>query len=135
MLISLRDKLTCLNGVITPEAVDKLKDELGGIFTVTKTHHYKQGQKYGHLTSAIPEQKYILVIGNATWAHTVLGNPGTYSQAALSIGNSAALQKQHVAEHKILQKSYNDYLGVKEAGKELILYAVSDDALALLKKL
>jgi len=26
--------------VITPEAVDKLEDELGGIFTVTKTHHY-----------------------------------------------------------------------------------------------
>jgi hypothetical protein len=40
-----------------------------------------------------------------------------------------------VAEHKILQKSYNDYLGVKEAGKELILYAVGDDALAPLKQL
>ena len=57
-LISLRDKLTRLNGVITPEAVDKLKDKLGGIFTVTKTHHYEQGQKYGHLASAIPESKY-----------------------------------------------------------------------------
>jgi hypothetical protein len=40
-----------------------------------------------------------------------------------------------VAEHKILQKSYNDYLGIKEAGKELILYAVGDDGLAPLKKL
>ncbi len=40
-----------------------------------------------------------------------------------------------MAEHKILQKSYNDYLGVKEAGKELILYAVGDNALAPLKKL
>jgi hypothetical protein len=45
MLISLRDKLTRLNGVITPEAVDKLEDELGGIFTVAKTHHYEQRQK------------------------------------------------------------------------------------------
>jgi hypothetical protein len=135
MLISLHDKLTPLNGMITPEAVDKLEDELGGIFTVTKTHHYKQGQKYGHLASAIPEQKYRLVIGNATWAHTVPGDPGAYSQAALGISNSAALQEQHVAEHKILQKSYNDYLGVEEAGKELILYAVGNDALAPLKKL
>jgi hypothetical protein len=134
-LISLCDKLTCLNGVITPEAVNKLKDELGGIFTVTKTHHYKQGQKYGHVASVIPEQKYRLVIGNATWAHTVPGNPGAYSQAALGIGNSAALQEQHVAEHKILQESYNDYLGVEEAGKELILYAVGNNALAPLKKL
>jgi hypothetical protein len=61
-LISLRDKLTRLNGVITPEAVNKLKDELNGIFTVTKTHHYEQGQKYGHLASAIPESKYRLVM-------------------------------------------------------------------------
>ncbi len=40
-----------------------------------------------------------------------------------------------MAEHKILQKSYNDCLGVKEAGKELILYAVGEDALAPLKKI
>jgi hypothetical protein len=53
----------------------------------------------------------------------------------LNVGNAAALQEQHVAEHKILQKSYNDCLGTKEAGKELILYAVGDDALAPLKKL
>jgi hypothetical protein len=134
-LISLRDKLTHTNGVLTPEAVNKLKDELGEIFMVTKTHHYEQGQKYGHLTSAIPEQKYRLIIGNTTWAHTVPGDPGTYSQAALGVGNSAALQEQHVAGHKILQKRYNDYLGVKEVGKELILYAVGDNALAPLKKL
>jgi hypothetical protein len=54
MLISLQDKLTRLHGVITPEAVDKLKDELGGIFMVAKTHHYEQGQKFGQLASAIP---------------------------------------------------------------------------------
>jgi hypothetical protein len=65
-LISLRDKLTRLNGVITPEVINKVKNELGGIFTVTKTHHYKQGQKYGHLASTIPKQKYRLIIGNAT---------------------------------------------------------------------
>ena len=35
-LISLRDKLTRPHGVITPEAVDKLEDELGEIFMVTK---------------------------------------------------------------------------------------------------
>ena len=75
-LISLRDKLTRLNGVITPEAVDKLKDELGGIFTVAKTHHYIQGQKYGHLASAIPESKYTLIIGDATWTHGVPADPG-----------------------------------------------------------
>jgi hypothetical protein len=90
-LISLRDKLTRLNGVITPKAVDE--DELGRIFTVTKTHHYEQGQKYGHLASAIPELKYRLIIGNATWVHGVPANPGAYSQAALGAGDAAALQE------------------------------------------
>ncbi len=78
-LISIRDKLTRLNGVITPEAVDKLEDELSRIFTVTKTHHYEQGQKYGHLASAIPEAKYRLVIGDATWVHGVPADQGAYS--------------------------------------------------------
>jgi hypothetical protein len=45
MLINLWDKLTCLNGVIVPEAINKLEDKLGRIFTVAKTHHYTQGQK------------------------------------------------------------------------------------------
>ena len=109
--------------MITPEAIDKLEDELGGIFTVAKTNHYKQGQKYGHLASAIPESKYRLINGDTTWEHGVPVDPSAYSQAAQVAGN-------------ILQKSYNDYLGVKEAGKkEMILYAVGDNALAPLKKL
>ena len=133
-LISLRDKLTRLNGVITPEAVDKLEDKLGGIFTVTKTHHYKQGQKYDHLASAIPEIKYRLVIGNPTWTHMVPVDPGAYSADALAAGNSAAVRKQFVAQHKIEQKNYRDYLSIEEAGKELIVYAVGNDAVAPLKK-
>jgi hypothetical protein len=47
-LISLRNKLMCLNGVITWEVVNRLEDKLGRIlFMVTKMHHYEQGQKYG----------------------------------------------------------------------------------------
>ncbi len=90
-LISLRDKLTHLNGVIIPKAVNKLKDDFSGIFTVAKTHHYEQGQKYGNLASAISESKYRLVICNATWVHGVPADPGAYSQAALGAGKAAAL--------------------------------------------
>jgi hypothetical protein len=133
-LIKLWDKLTHLNGMITPEAINKLEDKLGGIFTMAKTHHYTQGQKYGHLASAIPESKYRLIIGNATWTHTVPTNPGAYSADALNAGNAAATHKQFVAQHKIKQKSCRDFLNVEEAGKELILYAVGDDAVASLKK-
>jgi hypothetical protein len=134
MLISLHNKLTCLNGVITLEAIDRLEDELGGIFTIAKTHHYKQGQKYGHLVSAILKPKYRLVIGNAMWIHTIPANPGGYSMVALAVGNTAAIQEQYVVEHKILMKSYNDYLSVKEANKDLILNDAGNDALAPLKK-
>jgi hypothetical protein len=134
MLISLCNKMTHLKGAITLEAIDRLKDELGGIFTVPKKHHYKQGQKYGHLARAILEPKYRLVIGNATWTHTISANPGTYSTAAVAVRNAAALQEQYVTEHEILLKCYNDYLGIKEAGKELILYTAGNDALAPLKK-
>jgi hypothetical protein len=133
-LISLRNKLTPLNGVITLEAVDRLNDELGGIFRVAQTHHYKQGQKYGHLPSAIPKPKYRLVIRSATWTHTILADPGAYSMVAFAVGNAATLQEQYVAEHKILMKSYNEYLGIKKAGKDLILYAAGNNALALLEK-
>jgi hypothetical protein len=133
-LIMLWHKLTCLNGMIIPEAIDKLEDEISGIFTVAMTHHYTQGQMYGHLASAIPKSKYRLVIGNATWTHTVPTNPGVYSADALNAGNVAATRKQFVAQNKIKQKSYRDYLNVKEAGKEIILYAVCNDAVAPLKK-
>jgi hypothetical protein len=54
--------------------------------------------------------------------------------AVHAIGNAAALHVQHVAEHKILLKSYNDYLGIREVGKERILYAVGNDAFDSLKK-
>ncbi len=39
-----------------------------------------------------------------------------------------------MAKHKIKQKSYRDYLNVKEAGKELILHAVGNNAVTPLKK-
>ncbi len=101
---------------------------------VAKTHQYEQGQKYGHLASVISKPKYMLVIGSGTWTHTIPADPGIYSMAALAVGNAAALREQYVAEHKILMKSYNDYLGVEEEGKDLILYTAGNDALALLKK-
>ncbi len=134
MLIKLWDKLTHLNGVITPEAINKLEDKLGRIFTVAKTYHYTQGQKYGHLASAIPKSKYRLVIGNDTWTHTVHTDPGAHSADALNSGNAAAMRKQFVAQHKLKQKSYRDYLNVEETGKELILSAVGNNAVAPLKK-
>jgi hypothetical protein len=133
--INLREKMTRIHeGAITLEAIDNFEDKLGRIFTMAKTHHYDQGQKYGHLAIAIPKVKYRLVIVDPAWTHTVPTNPGAYSADALTTGNAAATHKQYVAQHRVKQKSYNDYLSVEEAGKELILYAVGEYAIAPLKR-
>ena len=76
MLINLRDKMTHLNGVILLEAINTLKDELGGISTVIKTHHFAQEQKYGHLASTIPNGKYRIVIANLAWLYAPPMYPG-----------------------------------------------------------
>ena len=51
-------------GVITPEAVNNLKNEIGGIFTILKSNHFDEGQRYGYLACVIPEDKYRVVIEN-----------------------------------------------------------------------
>ena len=61
-------------------------------------------------------------------------DPGAYSAAALAVGGAAAQCEQLVAKHKQLQSNYASYLGIQEAGKELILYTVGNDTLAPLKK-
>ena len=39
-----------------------------------------------------------------------------------------------MVQHKVKQKSYYNYLSVEEGGKELILYAIGNDAVTPLKK-
>jgi hypothetical protein len=89
---------------------------------------------YGYLACVIPEDKYRVVIANNTWAYQAPDNPGAYAVTALRAGVSTAQREQIVANHKEAQHSYAEYLGAQEAGKELILYSVGDDALAPLKK-
>jgi hypothetical protein len=52
----------------------------------------------------------------------------------MNAGVSAAHQEQLVTNHKEEQVSYTEYLRAQEAGKELILYGVGNDALAPHKK-
>jgi hypothetical protein len=68
------------------------------------------------------------------WVYAAPVNPGAYAAAALIAGVSTAHQEQITAQHKEMLMVYTEYLGAQEAGKELLLYGVDDDALALLKK-
>jgi hypothetical protein len=47
---------------------------------------------------------------------------------------STAHQEQITVQHKETQTAYTEYLGAQEAGMELLLYGVGNDAVALLKK-
>jgi hypothetical protein len=134
ILAAQKSTFTKIAGVITPEAIDNLENEIGGIFTILKSIHFDKGQHYGYLACVIPEDKYRVVIANNTWAYQAPDNPGAYAVTALGAGVSAAQQDQIVANHKEAQHSYAEYLGAQEAGKELILYGVGDNALAPLKK-
>jgi hypothetical protein len=86
--------------VITPEAVENLKNKIGGIFTILKSTHFNKGQRYIYLACVIPEDKYRVVIANATWMYAAPINPGAYAATALRAGISATQQEQIVANHK-----------------------------------
>jgi hypothetical protein len=134
MLVTQKDAITRITGIITPESIDGLENKLGGAFTKLKSAHFAEGQPYGFLATVIPQEKYPIVISNATWVYTAPGNPGAYAAAALAPGVSTAQRDQLVAQHKEEQTAYADYLGLQEAGKELLLNGVGDDELAPLKK-
>jgi hypothetical protein len=134
MLVAQKDVITKITGIITPESIDTLKNELGGAFTILKSTHFTNGQRYGFLASVIPEDKYRIVINSPVWVYTAPVNPSAYAATALTAGVSAAQCKQIVAQHKEEQTVYTNYLGSQEAGKELLLYGVGDDVLAPLKK-
>jgi hypothetical protein len=68
------------------------------------------------------------------WTYAPPANPGVHAGAAIGAGVSAAQREQFVANHKEEQVSCTKYLGDQEAGKELILYGMGNDALAPLKK-
>ncbi len=134
MLVAQKDVITKITGIITPESIDTLENELGGAFTILKSTHFTNGQCYGFLASVIPKDKYRIIINSPAWVYAAPVNPGAYAFMALAAGVSAAQRKQIVAQHKEEQMSYANYLGSQEAGKELLLYGIGDDALEPLKK-
>jgi hypothetical protein len=90
ILAGQKDTVTRIAGVITPEAINNLKDKIGGIFTIIKSTHFNEGQRYGYLGCIIPEAKYQLVIADNMWTYAAPQNPGAYAAAALNAGISAA---------------------------------------------
>jgi hypothetical protein len=134
ILVAQKDAISKITGIITPESINTLKNELGGVFTILKSTHFAKGEQYRYLACVIPEDKYHITIADPTWVYTAPVNPGAYAATALAAGVSTAHQEQITAQHKETQTAYTKYLGAQEAGKKLLLYGVGNDALVPLKK-
>jgi hypothetical protein len=103
MLASQKDAITKITGIITPESIDELENKLGGAFTILKSKHFDQEERYGHLAIVIPEAKYRVVIANPTWVYAAPADPGAYAAAALAAGVLAAQRYQ--TSHSTRSKS------------------------------
>ncbi len=58
MLVTQKDAITKITGIIMPKSIDGLENELGGAFTKLKSTHFEEGQRYGFLATVIPQEKY-----------------------------------------------------------------------------
>jgi hypothetical protein len=103
LLVAQKDTITKITGIITPESINTLKNELGGAFIILKSTHFAEGERYGYLACVIPEEKYRIIVANPTWVYTAPVNPGAYAAAALAAGVSTAHQEQitaHTRKHR-----------------------------------
>jgi hypothetical protein len=133
ILVAQKDAITKITGIITPEPINTLENELGGAFTILKSTHFAEGEQYRCLACVIPEEKHRIIM-DPMWIYAAPVNPCAYAAAALVAGVSAAHQEQITVQHKEMQTAYTKYLSAQEAGKELLLYGVDNNALAPLKK-
>ncbi len=49
MLVAQKDVITKIMGIITPKSINTLENELRGAFTILKSTHFTDGQRYGFL--------------------------------------------------------------------------------------
>jgi hypothetical protein len=103
MLVTQKDAITRITGIIIPESIDGLENELGGAFTKLKSAQFAEGQRYGFIATVIPQDKYPIVISDAAGVYAAPVDPGAYAATALAPGVSAAQQEQLIAQHKVEQ--------------------------------
>jgi hypothetical protein len=75
MLVTQKDTITKIAGIITPKSINILESKLGGAFTILKSNHFADGQHYGFLARMILKEKYRIVIANPDWVYAAPANP------------------------------------------------------------
>ena len=130
-----QDTITRIVGDITPKTLDILEEEIGGILVSVKLNHYAQGAKYGHLAAILGETRMRKILNNQpNFGYDTPVDQGAYDPVVIANAATAASRSQMEAQHDQKNDKYQRNFVIETGTKELIKYAVGNDALAPLKK-
>ena len=110
-----------------------LEEIIGEILTKHKAYHFTRGTDLGHLAVILTEHKYKDAIRVQTFVYAA---PTDHVVCDPNAGNNTntSQRAQEEVEHKRKNVSYDVYLGVAEACRYLIIYAVGDSLVEPLKE-
>ena len=131
-IVAQKDEITKIVGEITPEAIDNLEEELGGVATTVKSYHFKGGRENGHLAAIVSEDDYREIIEDEEWEYVEPEDQEEYDPDAVAC--TVAQRAVREAKWKRKATSLVTFGGVCEGTKDLIIYAVGEDAVVSLKQ-
>ena len=125
-IIAQKDQITQIIGEITPESIDNLEEEVGGVAATVKSYHFDSGIDNGHLAVIIPQADYRIIIEDDGWEYEPPEELEEYDAAAVTatVAQRAVIE----AQHKRKYESLLTFTGVSVGAKELIIYAVGEEA-------
>jgi hypothetical protein len=113
ILIAQKDAITKITGIITPKSIDTLENELAEAFTIQKSTHFAEGERYRYLACIIPEEKYCIIIVDPTWVYAApvksrcirSCSPGSRSEHSPSRIDHRATQGNAGGMHRVSRRT------------------------------
>ena len=128
-----KDCVTRILGNITPEAIDDFEEELGGILVRCKSHHFPQGQNFGHLPVILGEERMQTIYNNTMYTYDVPINQGPYDTTIVrNTGKGVRSEAEAICNR--LNSNSLMYEGVCMGTDKVIIYATGEDAVVSLKQ-
>ena len=130
-ILAQKDQITQIIGEITPESIDNLEEEIGGVAATVKSYHFEGGIDNGHLAAIIPQADYRIIIEDEDWEYEPPEELDEYDEDAVTatVAQRAVIEAQHRRKYESLLT----FCGVSVGAKELIIYAVGEEAVIALK--
>ena len=102
-IIAQKDQITQIIGEITPESIDNLEEEVGGVAATVKSYHFDSGIDNGHLAVIIPQADYRIIIEDDGWEYEPPEELEEYDAAAVTatVAQRAVIEAQHMYHHHL----------------------------------